>query len=72
MNTLRRIDVISRRRIRQGVIAWHTLAVRCAMQCTRLAASLPSSRQTQDEALYRVALVCCVLLASVLLVEGRP
>jgi hypothetical protein len=70
MNTLRRIDVISRRRIRQAVIAWHTLAVRCAMQFTRLACALPSSRQTQDRAMYVVAAVGCAVALHVSVYRG--
>jgi hypothetical protein len=58
---MRRLDVMSRRRIRQALVQWHTLAIRCAMQFTRLACALPSDRKTQDRAMYAVAAVGCAV-----------
>lgn len=67
---VRRADVMSERRVRQVVMAWHALALRCAMQITRVTASLPTDRDTQDKALYRAAVAGVVLLAAIRLAEG--
>jgi hypothetical protein len=67
---IRRLDVMSRRRIRQALVQWHTLTIRCAMQFTRLSAALPSDRDAQDRAMYRTAVAAVVLIAAVRLTEG--
>lgn len=67
---IRHLDVMSRRRIRQALVAWHTRAVRCAMQFTRLACALPSSRQTQDRAMYVVCGLCCAVVLHVSAYRG--
>lgn len=59
---LRRADVIARRAVRQALRAWWALNVRTAMALTRLSASLPASRKTQDVALYGCGFVGCLVI----------
>lgn len=59
---LRRADVMARRKVREALRAWWALNVRTAMALTRLSASLPTSRKTQDVALYGCGFVGCLVI----------
>jgi hypothetical protein len=61
--TLRRLDVLSKRALRNALVQWRTLACKAGLQFTRLACALPSDRATQDKALFLVAAAgACVAL----------
>jgi hypothetical protein len=68
--TLRHLDVLSRRAVRNALVQWRTLACLAGLQFTRLACALPSDRGTQDRAIYSCLLAAVVLLAVLKHVEG--
>ena len=71
MNRLiRTADVVTRRRIRQVVAAWYSLACRAGMFATRVACSLPSDRRTQDRAMYSVAAISVAVVLHVVVYRG--
>lgn len=61
---MRTADVRTRRAVRNAHLIVCALPTKAAMQVTRLAAALPSSREVQDGAMYACAFVTVVLLAS--------
>lgn len=67
---IRRLDVMSRRRIRQAVVAWYTFACKASMFATRVACSLPSDRRTQDRAMYSVAAIGAAVALHVAVYRG--
>lgn len=67
---IRRIDVMSRRRIRQAMVAWYTFACKASMFATRVACSLPSDRRTQDRAMYSVAAISVAVVLHVAIYRG--
>ena len=67
---IRRLDVMSRRRIRQAVVAWYTFACKASMFATRVACSLPSDRRTQDRAMYSVAAIGAAVVLHVVVYRG--
>lgn len=68
--TLRHLDVLSKRALRNALVQWRTLACKAGMQFTRLACALPSDRGTQDRAVYSCLLAAVVLLAVLKHMEG--
>lgn len=60
--TLRKLDVMVRRRVRNVFIAWWTLNLHIANAITRLSESLPSSDKA-DKCLYVVAAALPFLFA---------
>ena len=67
---IRRLDVMSRRRIRQAVVAWYTFACKASMFATRVTCSLPSDRWTQDRAMYSVAAIGAAVALHVAVYRG--
>lgn len=59
---LRRADVMTRRKVREALRVWWLLNIRLAAFVTRVAATLPHSRGTQDAALYACSLVACLVI----------
>lgn len=60
---LRRADVMARRKVREALRVWWLFNVRFAAMATRLAATLPRNRGTQDAALYACSLVACLVIS---------
>jgi hypothetical protein len=69
-HTLRRLDVMSKRALRNALVQWRTWACKAGLQFTRLACALPSDRGTQDRAIYSCLLAAVVLLAVLKHMEG--
>lgn len=61
---LRRADVMTRRKVRETMRVWWLFNVRLAALASRLAATLPRSRGTQDAALYACSLVACLVISN--------
>lgn len=68
--TIRHLDVLSKRALRNALVQWRTWACKAGLQLTRLACALPSDRDTQDRAVYSCLLAAAVLLAVLKHVEG--